>query len=73
MIPFLKKDYFESISTKTCFDSIQTFVTNYDQTPTKEILRVEIENRLDLSEDLFKECLSTIDSLEEGIMKCNGC
>jgi len=40
-------------------------VTNYDQTPTKEILRVEIENRLDLSEDLFKECLSTIDSLEE--------
>ena len=65
MIPFLKKDYFESISTKTCFDSIQTFVTNYDQTPTKEILRVEIENRLDLSEDLFKECLNTIDSLEE--------
>ena len=40
-------------------------MTNYDQTPTKEILRVEIENRLDLSEDLFKECLSTIDSLEE--------
>jgi KaiC/GvpD/RAD55 family RecA-like ATPase len=40
-------------------------VTNYDQTPTKEILRVEIENRLDLSEDLFKECLNTIDSLEE--------
>jgi len=64
VIPFLKKDYFESISTKTCFDSIQTFVTNYDQTPTKEILRIEIENRLDLSEDLFKECLTTIDSLE---------
>ena len=40
-------------------------MTNYDQTPTKEILRVEIENRLDLSEDLFKECLNTIDSLEE--------
>ena len=39
-------------------------MTNYDQTPTKEILRIEIENRLDLSEDLFKECLTTIDSLE---------
>ena len=65
VIPFLKKDYFESISTKTCFDSIKSFVQNYDHTPTKEILRVEIENRLDLTEDLFKECLSTIDSLEE--------
>ena len=65
MIPFLKKDYFDSISTKTCFDSIQNFVQNYEETPTREILRVEIENRVDLTEELFKECLNTIDSLEE--------
>lgn len=38
---------------------------SYDKTPTKEILRIELENRLDLTEEIFKECLNTVDSLED--------
>lgn len=54
-IPYVKKEYFSHHSDKVLFDVISEFVVSYGQSPTKEVLQIEVDNRKDLSEDTYKE------------------
>jgi len=65
VIPFIKDVYFDNISEKTIFQEILEFVNEYDGLPSKSVLTIEVENRKDLSEDMFKECVTIIDSFSE--------
>ena len=55
VIPYIKPEYFNDYSDKILFDIINTFIVTYGQTPTKEVLSIEVDNRKDLNEDSYKE------------------
>jgi replicative DNA helicase len=64
ILPYLKCEYFQDYSQKVVFEEIQEFFSSYNQLPTKEAIEIEIENRTDLTEESFKNCLAITTSLE---------
>jgi len=65
VIPFIKSEYFEDQNQKIVFEEILTFIQQYNQLVTKEILCIEVENRKDISEQSFKEIIHLIGCLED--------
>jgi replicative DNA helicase len=63
VIPYIKGEYFTQYSDKVLFDTINDFVVSYGQTPSQEVLRIEIDNRKDLNEDSYKELQLKIDDI----------
>lgn len=63
VIPYIKGEYFTQYSDKVLFDIINQFVVSYGQTPTQEVLRIEVDNRKDLNEDSYKELQFKIDDI----------
>jgi len=55
VIPFIKGEYFEDPSNKVLYEEISSFIVKYDELPSKEAVSIEVENREDLTESLFKE------------------
>ena len=53
VIPFLKDEYFEDSNQKVVFQEINSFVEEYNEVPTKEVLFIEIEKRKDINEDVY--------------------
>ena len=62
-IPYIKGEYFTQYSDKVLFDIINDFVVSYGQSPTKEVLTIEVDNRKDLNEDSYKELQLKIDDI----------
>ena len=65
VLPFIKDVYFDNASEKTIFQEILEFINQYDGLPSKSVLTIEVENRKDLSEDMFKECVTIINSFND--------
>ena len=64
VIPYVKSEYFTQYSDKVLFDIINDFVVSYGQSPTKEVLRIEVDNRKDLNEDSYKELQLKIQDID---------
>ena len=65
VIPFIKSEYFEDENQKIVFEEILSFVHEYNQPATKEVLCIEIENRQDINEQTFKDIVHLISCLED--------
>jgi replicative DNA helicase len=65
VIPFIKSEYFEDQNQKIVFEEILSFVQEYNQPATKEVLCIEIEKRTDINEQSFKEITQIISCLED--------
>ena len=65
VIPFIKSEYFEDSNQKIVFDEILSFVQEYNQPATKEVLCIEVEKREDINDESFKEIIHLISSLED--------
>jgi len=65
VIPFIKADYFEDTNQKIVFEEIMSFVQEYNQPATKEVLCIEAEKRQDINDSSFKEITTLIGSLED--------
>ena len=64
-IPFIKGEYFQNSNQKIVFEEISSFVDQYNELPTKEILTIEVEKRNDINEDSFKEVTHLIGCLDD--------
>ena len=64
-LPHIKTDYFENYNNKVIFEELSSYFTQYDNLPTKEALRIEIESRSDLNETTFTEVKQTLDLATE--------
>jgi len=64
VIPFIKEEYFEDQSYKIIYEEISSFVNEYNEPPTKEVLIIEVEKRSDINEDQFKKVSQAISYLE---------
>ena len=65
VVPFLKEDYFEEYHEKVIFEEISDFASKYDKVPTQEVLAINVQNRNDLTDETFRDSLSTIRGLTD--------
>ena len=65
VVPFLKGEYFQDNNQKIVYEEIFSFVTQYNEVPTKEILSIEVEKRTDINETSFKEVAHLISCLDD--------
>ena len=65
VVPFLKGEYFQDNNQKIVYEEIFSFVTQYNEVPTKEILSIEVEKRTDINETSFKEVAQVISCLDD--------
>ena len=65
VIPFLKAEYYETYHEKVIFEEIADFATKYDKIPTKEVLKINLQSRADLTEEAFQDSLQGINSLTD--------
>ena len=71
VIPFIKSEYFENYNQKIVFEEILSFVQEYNEPATKEVLCIEIEKRTDINEQTFKEIIEIISCLENVPVEMN--
>lgn len=64
ILPYLKSEYFQEFSQRVIFEEAQQFFSSYNQLPTKEAIEIEIENRTDLTEISYKECLDIVSQFD---------
>lgn len=62
--PYLKEDYFDDSALRKIFSTCSQYVDQYKEPPSKEALKLAIEKRKDLTEDVYKEVHEIIDSLK---------
>ena len=65
VIPFIEPDYFNDRSERIVFEHITKYVAEYNSLITKEILKIEIEDRRDITQDEVKNIYGTINELED--------
>ncbi len=65
VVPFIKENYFEFLHEKVIFQEIHKFIMKYDDVPTKSILNIEVENRKDISDDMYQSSINLINELNE--------
>jgi replicative DNA helicase len=64
VIPFLKDEYFDSLDEKLLFLNIKEYMDKYNGLPTKEALRIAVEENETLNEERYKTINTIIDDLE---------
>jgi len=64
VIPFIKPDYFDNNSEKLLFKEIGKYIDTYNNLPTKEALRIIIDEKDNLNEDAYRQVTTLIDSLD---------
>jgi replicative DNA helicase len=64
VVPFIQPDYFDNHKDRVVFEEIVKFVVKYDKPANQEILKIEVENRSDVTDTEFKELLELISSLD---------
>ena len=62
-LPFLKDEYFQNQQDKVVYKLISDYVQKYNNTPTKEVLFLELNNKEGLSETTFKDSKRLIEDL----------
>ena len=65
VVPFVKADYFEDSNQRVVFEEIFSFVSQYNEVPTREIISIEVEKRKDLNETTLKEVSHLIGCLDD--------
>lgn len=64
VLPFLRDEYFQNQADKVVFKLIADYVQKYNNTPTKEVLFLELNNKDGLSETVFKDSKRIVEDLQ---------
>ena len=63
VLPFLKPEYFQNNNEKIVFEEISKFAIKYSKLPTSISLQVELDNRKDLNEQVYKDITTLVETL----------
>lgn len=69
VLPFINHEYFDSPNYKLLFNVISEHVAKYNSFPTKEILHIELNEKENIPDDIFKSTQTLISSLESSDAK----
>jgi replicative DNA helicase len=64
VLPFIKDEYFRDSNHKIAFKLIQDYIGKYNTLPSKEALRIDLQNKNNVSEMAFREVNHLVDELE---------
>ena len=64
VIPFIKAEYFQDTNQKIVFEEIVSFVSEYNEVPSKEVLSIEVEKRKDINDTSYTEISKLISYLD---------
>lgn len=64
-IPFLKPDYFTETDDRIVYEKISQYVEKYNNPPSKSALLIALQDDRKISEDLYVQCETLINSLNE--------
>lgn len=64
VIPYIRESYFDDITTKKIFSTFSDYVDQYKEPPSVESLKIMLDGRKDLNEEMFKEVIQTVDELK---------
>ena len=59
-LPFIKSEYFQDSSEKLLFAEIESYVNKYNTMPTQEALAIEIDKRINLTDDQHKKTIALV-------------
>ena len=59
-LPFIKGEYFQESSEKLLFAEIESYVNKYNTMPTQEALAIEIDKRINLTDDQHKKTIALV-------------
>lgn len=62
-VPFLHGEYFHDIIEKTLFKSVQDFILEYGNRPTKEAIVISLDTQKNLTQDQFNSCVEVLNDL----------
>jgi len=65
VIPFIKSEYFQDYNQKIVFEEIMSFVSEYNEVPSKEVLGIEVEKRKDINDTSYQEISKLISYLDD--------
>ena len=63
-VPFLKEEFFKDRIETIVFKQINTFITKYNNLPTKEALIIELSNLKSITEEEFKQSKQILNTLQ---------
>ena len=64
VLPFIKDDYFDSSSHRILFSTLSEYVNKFETTPEPNALKIEVEKRRDISEEIYKEVEQFLNNLD---------
>ena len=64
VMPFIKKEYFDTHSNTYLFETLVAYVGDYDTIPEPNALKIEVEKRRDISEEIYKEVEQFLNNLD---------
>lgn len=65
VVPFIKSDYFTETDDRIVFGKISDYVQKYNDPPAKSALLIALQDDRSISEDLYVQCETLINSLNE--------
>ena len=63
VLPFIKAEYFSESSEKMLYEQINGYVLKYNTMPTKEALVIEIDKKINLTDEQHKKTISLVDDV----------
>ena len=64
VLPFVREEYFENYHERIIFTEISKFIVKYNTLPTTSALLIEVENRTDLNDEVYKQTVESLSKLE---------
>lgn len=64
VIPFIQSEYFEDLNDRQIFDSIKSYIDEYNGLPTKQALKIAFDQNDRITEDQLKQIFDKVDSFE---------
>lgn len=67
VMPFLVPSYFGDMNDKIVFECVSKFFSEYNKSPSTEIVKIEVANRKDITDDQLKNINSMVDNFTEDL------
>ena len=65
VLPFVKPEYFDAFTNRVLFETLSEYINKFDTTPEPNALKIEIEKRKDITDDIYKDIESFLDNLDK--------
>ena len=65
VLPFIKDEYFDTLPNRILFNTFDEYVKEYTVNPEPNALKLEVEKRRDITDEIYREVVSFLDNLDE--------